>query len=122
MDRQTAILLGYSGGRQAVLYAALDTAGPNRATILGTLARIEIDPVWYSATSFSVLAPDGTVLERFDEKVESRGMQFEADALERLVASGQLAGAELPPAESVAIMGTLDEVRRQIGLVYPGEH
>jgi predicted dehydrogenase len=122
VDRQTAILLGYSGGRQAVLYAALDTAGPNRATILGTLARIEIDPVWYSATSFSVLAPDGTVLERFDEKVESRGMQFEADALERLVASGQLAGAELPPAESVAIMGTLDEVRRQIGLVYPGEH
>jgi len=122
VDRQTAILLGYPGGRQAVLYAALDTAGPNRATILGTLARIEIDPVWYSATSFSVLAPDGTVLERFDEKVESRGMQFEADALERLVASGQLAGAELPPAESVAIMGTLDEVRRQIGLVYPGEH
>ena len=122
VDRQTAILLGYPCGRQAVLYAALDTAGPNRATILGTLARIEIDPVWYSATSFSVLAPDGTVLERFDEKVESRGMQFEADALERLVASGQLAGAELPPAESVAIMGTLDEVRRQIGLVYPGEH
>jgi hypothetical protein len=26
----------------------------------------------------------------------------------------------LPTRESVAIMGSLDEIRRQIGLVYPG--
>jgi predicted dehydrogenase len=122
VDGQTSILLGYPGGQQAVLHNALDTAGPNRAVILGTLARIEIDPVWYSATSFTVFAPDNTVVERFDEKVASRGMQYEAEALERLVASGELAGLELPPDESVEIMETLDEVRRQIGLVYPGEH
>jgi predicted dehydrogenase len=121
VDGQTSILLGYPGGQQAVLHNALDTAGPNRAVILGTLARIEIDPVWYSATSFTVFAPDNTVIERFDEKVASRGMQYEAEALERLVASGELAGLELPPDESVEIMETLDEVRRQIGLVYPGE-
>ena len=48
-------------------------------------------------------------------------MQFQAWALEAIVASGQLSGAELPPEESVAIMGTLDEIRRQIGLVYPAE-
>jgi hypothetical protein len=48
-------------------------------------------------------------------------MQFEAQALERIVASGVLVGDELPPAETVAIMETLDEVRSQIGLVYPAE-
>jgi hypothetical protein len=61
------------------------------------------------------------VLERFGGTVEGRGMQFQADELERLVASGQLAGTVLAPAETVAIMGTLDEIRRQIGLSYPGE-
>jgi predicted dehydrogenase len=122
VDRQTAILLGYPDGQQAVLHAALDTAGPNRAVILGTLARIEIDPVWYSPTSFTVLDANDTVLERFDESVISRGMQYEAQALERIVAAGALSGAELPPAETVEIMETLDEIRRQISLRYPGEH
>jgi hypothetical protein len=48
-------------------------------------------------------------------------MEFQADELERLVNTGQLSGTILPIAESVAIMETLDEVRRQIGLKYPGE-
>ena len=99
----------------------LDAAGPNTAVLVGTEARIEIDRTWYFPTSFSLIAPDGTVIERFVHEVPGRGMQFQADELERLVAAGQLAGTILPPAETVAIMGTLDEIRRQIGLRYPGE-
>ena len=49
-------------------------------------------------------------------------MQFEAIALEQIVAAGALEGPELPPSETVAIMETLDEIRRQIGLTYPAEH
>jgi predicted dehydrogenase len=122
VDRQTAILLGYPDGQQAVLHTALDTLGPNRATVIGTLGRIEIDSVWYTPTSFTVYDEEGTVVEQYDQPVISRGMQFEAIALERIVASGALEAAELPPSETVAIMETLDEIRRQIGLSYPGEH
>ena len=121
VDRQTAIILGYPEGRQAVLHTALDTAGPNRAAVIGTDARIEIDPVWYTPTSFRLIAPDDTVVESFEEEVPGRGMQFQAAELERLVAEGRGAGDVLPPSETVAIMGTLDEVRRQIGLRYPAE-
>jgi predicted dehydrogenase len=122
VDRQTAIILGYPDGQQAVLHTALDTLGPNTAAVIGTLGRIEIASVWYTATSFTVFDEQGDVVERFAEEVVSRGMQFEAQALEQIVASGALAGKELPPAETVAIMETLDEIRRQIGLVYPAEH
>ncbi len=121
VDGNDAIVLGYPGGEMAVMNTVLDAVGPNTAVIVGTEARIEIAPVWYTPTTFELIAPDGTVLERFDGTVEGRGMQFQADELERIVASGQLAGTVLPPAESVAIMGTLDEIRRQIGLSYPGE-
>ena len=48
-------------------------------------------------------------------------MQLQALELERLVREGRSSVDVLSPGESVAIMGTLDEVRRQIGLVYPGE-
>jgi predicted dehydrogenase len=120
VDRQTAILLGYEDGQQAVLHTALDTLGPNTAVVIGTGGRIEIDPVWYQATSFSVFDENNVIIERFEQSVVSRGMQYEAIALEQIVAAGALEGAELPPSESIAIMETLDEIRRRIGLVYPG--
>ena len=61
------------------------------------------------------------MVERFDQPVKNRGMQFQAWELERLVREGLVAGEILPAGESVEIMETLDEIRSQIGLVYPGE-
>ena len=50
-------------------------------------------------------------------------MQFQALAAEETVAAADTAAAlrPQPTAESGAIMGTLDEIRRQIGVVYPSE-
>jgi predicted dehydrogenase len=121
VDRQTAILLGYPGGQQAVLHTALDTLGPNTASVIGTEGRIDIDSVWYKPTSFTVYDGEGAIIEKFDQPVVSRGMQFEAWALEKIVAGGTLEGAELPLGETLGIMETLDAIREQIGLVYPGE-
>lgn len=121
VDRQTAILFGYPGGQQAVLHTALDTAGPNRAVVIGTVGRIEIDQVWYTPTGFTVYDPQGEVLEKYTSDVPDRGMQFQARELERLVAEGPAVTDILPPAESVAVIETLDEIRRQIGLRYPAE-
>jgi predicted dehydrogenase len=121
VDRQTAILLGYPYGQQAVLHTALDTRGPNQAAVIGTEGRIEIDSVWYNPTSFTVYDATDTVIERYESSVQGRGMQFQASALEAIVATGKLVGTELTPEETVAIVGTLDEIRRQIGLRYPNE-
>ncbi|MEO6941906.1 MAG: Gfo/Idh/MocA family oxidoreductase [Terrimesophilobacter sp.] len=121
VDRQTAIILAYPGGEQAVLHTALDAPGPNTATVIGTTGRISLDSVWYSPTSFTVFDRHGAPVETFDGSVTGRGMQFQAWELERLVAEGSSESDLLPPSESVHIMETLDEVRRQIGLTYPGE-
>jgi len=121
VDRQTAILLGYADGQQAVLHTALDTAGPNSASVIGTEGWIALEGTFYVPTSFTVYNSEGDVVEKFDTAVSERGMQFQAWEAERLVAAGVTAGDVLPPSQSVAIMRTLDEVRRQIGLAYPGE-
>ena len=121
VDAQTAVVLTYADGQQAVTHSALDVAGRNDAVVLGTEARVEIDPTWYRPTTLRVVAPDGRVVETFDGAVPGRGMQLQALELERLVREGRSSTDVLPPHESVAIMETLDEVRRQIGLVYPGE-
>lgn len=119
VDRQTAMIFSYDDGRQAVLHCALDTAGSNRAVVIGTEGAIEIDRVWYTPTAIRRYDRHWNLLETFDEEVATRGMHFQALELERRVL-GQ-APTALPIDESVAIMGVLDEVRRIIGLRYPGE-
>jgi len=121
VDRQTAMIFEYDGGQQAVLHCALDTAGPNQASIIGTEGRIEIPSVWYTPSAFTRYDADGNVVERFDEPVTGRGMQYQAQEMERLIAAGSIANDILPPRQSVQVMEAMDEVRRQIGLVYASD-
>jgi len=96
-------------------------AGPNTAHIVGDLARIDIDRVFYSPTTFRLTRPDGEVAEVFESRVDGRGMQFQALAAERFVAEGRTDSDILPLDETVAIMHALDAIRVQIGVKYPQE-
>jgi predicted dehydrogenase len=120
VDMQTSMLLQHPGGAHAVLTCTMEADSPVTATIVGTKARIEIDSTWYAPTTFRVISNDGDVTE-YDEPSQGRGMQFEAAEVALGVRSGWLESPVLPLAETVAIMATMDEVRAQIGLRYPGE-
>ena len=120
VDGQTSILLQYAGGRHAVLTTTLEAEGANRASIVGTEARIEIDPVFFRSTSFTVVRPDGTS-DRHERTPDEVGLRYEAAEVGRCLRAGLLESPAMPLDESVQIMETLDEVRRQIHLVYPME-
>jgi predicted dehydrogenase len=120
-DAQVATMFRYPGGQIATTYSASVTRGPNVAVILGSEGRIEVDSVWYTASGLRVYDQRGTLIEEARPAVEGRGMQFQAAEAERLVQQGRIASDVLPPQETVAIMGTLDAIREQIGLRYPGE-
>jgi predicted dehydrogenase len=120
-DAQVATMFRYRGGQIATTYSASTTRGPNVAVVLGSDGRIEIDSVWYTATGLRVYDSNGTMIENVRPLVKGRGMQFQAAEAERLVSEGRISSGILPPQETVAIMATLDVVREQIGLRYPGE-
>jgi predicted dehydrogenase len=121
-DAQIATIFRYPGGQIASLLSASDAKGPNTASILGTEGRIDIDAVWYSPTSFRVVNSANELIESYETPaIVGRGMHFQAVEAERLVAAGLITSELLTVAESVQIMETLDEIRAQIGLVYPGE-
>jgi hypothetical protein len=46
-------------------------------------------------------------------------MQHQAAEVHRCLREGRLESPDLPLAETLEIMRTMDEVRRQIGLSYP---
>jgi len=118
VDAQTSIILQYPGGAHAVLNTALSAAGPNRAAIVGTEARIEIDRMFYTPTSFTAVARDGKIIRRYENTYQGHGLREEAAETARCVAQGLKESPLMPLDETVAIMKTMDEVRKQIGLEY----
>jgi predicted dehydrogenase len=120
VDAQTSIVLQYEGGRQSISFTTLETRTANQAAINGTDARIEVDGVFYSPSSFSVISRDGAV-ERFDIAHEGHGLRHQAAEVGRCLRAGFTESPILTLAETLSIMETLDEVRRQIGLRYPSE-
>jgi predicted dehydrogenase len=120
-DTEVATVMSHVSGALSTSLSTSRAAGPNTAHIVGTDARIDIDRVWYSPTSFRVVAADGTVLEEYVTEVEGRGMQYQALAAEQYLAEGRTDSVLLPIEETVAIMSTLDEIRRLVGVSYPGE-
>jgi predicted dehydrogenase len=120
-DAEVATLFRHAGDAISTTLSASDSAGPNIATVIGTEGRIDIDRVWYEPTTFRVYDNKHVLREEFRSSVVGRGMQYQAAEAVRLIKAGVLAGSILPPSETVGIMRTLDSIRAQIGLRYPGE-
>ncbi len=120
VDAQTGMLMQYEGGEHAILFTTLETRSANRASINGTQARIEIDGMFYAPTGFRLVHRDGQE-ERFDVPHEGHGLRHQAAEVGRCLRAGETQSELMPLDETVSIMRTLDEVRRQIGLHYPGE-
>ena len=118
VDAQTSVVLRDDAGRHAVLTTTLSAATTNGAAINGTEARIEIDPTFYRPTSFSIVSRDGE-RERVEIPVEGNGLRFQAAEVGRCLREGLTESPLLPLDETVSILGTMDEIRTQIGLTYP---
>ena len=120
VDAQTVVISQYEGGRQSISFTTLETKSANQACINGTDARIEIDGVFYAPSNFSVITRDGEV-ERFEIPHQGHGLRHQAAEVGRCLREALLESPILTLAETLSIMETLDEVRRQIGLTYPSE-
>ncbi len=117
VDGQTSIVLEHDSGAHALLSTTLRAAGSNRASIIGTEGRIEIDGTFYAPTSFTTSLRSGETT-RYDEPHAGHGLRHEVAEVVRCLRAGLLESPVLPADETVQIMRTLDEVRRQIGLHY----
>jgi predicted dehydrogenase len=118
VDATTSMIFQYEGGAHAVLTTSLAAASNNPAAIYGSEARLEIDGWFYTPTTFRVIARDGTELERYEVPDGGHGLRHEAAEVGRCLRAGLTESPLLPLDETLAIMRSLDEIRRQIGLDY----
>ncbi|HEX4297692.1 MAG TPA: Gfo/Idh/MocA family oxidoreductase [Devosia sp.] len=119
VDAQTAIVLSYGSGAQALLSTNLLAFSPARASLSGTAARIEVNPWMAVPAGFELVQPGkGDVRLQFvnDTPLQFRdGLAWEAAAVASHVAEG-LKDSPLHPLDfAIATMETMDAIRRQLG-------
>ena len=120
VDAQTSAVLRYPGGAHAIVTTTLAAKTPCRAWIAGSEGRIDIDPVFYAPSAFTLTRDDGHV-ERFEQPRVGHGIRHQAAEVTRCLRAGLTESPIMPWAETVAIMATMDEIRRQVGVRYPME-
>ncbi|MEP7728069.1 Gfo/Idh/MocA family protein [Marinomonas primoryensis] len=121
VDLFEQILLGWESGQLASLDASLISCNPNRAILSGSKGYIEIDSEWFKAKSCRVVSADNKVRAvEFD--FSGNGYQFEVDEVNRCLEEGLIQSPNHSWQNSLELIATLDEIRQDIGLSYPGEH
>ncbi|HEU0205901.1 MAG TPA: Gfo/Idh/MocA family oxidoreductase [Pseudolysinimonas sp.] len=119
VDAQTAIVLEYGSGAQAILATSLLFFSSERASVSGTEARIEVNPWFVVPAGFELISPrrgeptlpyiDGSGLA-FRE-----GLAWEAAAIAGYIGEGRTDSALHPLEMAVGVLETMDDIRRQMG-------
>jgi predicted dehydrogenase len=120
VDEEAAVILKHRGGELAVIHAALRFDTPRHAFILGTAGRIEIMFPWWASSQLRLQVRDQPE-ELLHLPHRGGGYAHEAEEFMDLVRTGARDSQVMPLAESLSIMKTMDLIRDQWGLAYPGE-
>jgi len=119
VDANTSMIFTYINGAHALLNTTLLINTPTTATVIGTRGRVEIYGSFYSPTSIRVTSAKGS--RDYPNEYKGHGLREQALALEKIVRESKLESDLMTHEDSMHIMEIMDEVRNQIGLIYPFE-
>jgi predicted dehydrogenase len=120
IDEQAAVILGYGGGELALLHTAVRTESPQEAIIMGTDGRIKIHAPWWMPSRLTLTQP-GRPDQELEVSFLGNGYNYEATAVMESLRAGQTEHPLMPWATTLALLETMDTIRGQWGLRYPGE-
>jgi predicted dehydrogenase len=119
VDEVVAALLHHPGDRLGVVKAALRVGMTCTARIAGTEGSIDLPAMMHCPNSLTVSSLAG--VEHIDAGYEGNGLRFEIDEVHRCLQEGRSESTVVPLRESIALATTLDAIRAELGVVYPGE-
>jgi predicted dehydrogenase len=120
IDAQTAVVARHAGGAVSVLSASLTADTGVEATIAGARGRIRVEAPFHHAPLIS-LHRAGSIIEVRDTSFEGSGYRFEVEEVHRCLSAGLVESPRRPHADTLAVMRWMDDVRRGVGVRYPGE-
>jgi len=119
VDEVIAALLHYPGAKMGVAKAAIRVGMSCTARISGTEGWIDLPMLMHCPNFLTVTTSTGA--QRIDGTYEGNGLRFEIEEVHRCLAEGLLESPIMPLDETLDLAATLDAIRAQVGVVYPGE-
>jgi predicted dehydrogenase len=119
VDEQLAAVLHHAGGRLGVVKTAIRTPLPCTGRITGSEGTIDLPAFVHCPDHIVVRSPGGE--ERIDASYAGDGLRFEIAEVHRCLEAGLVESPGMPLDETLAIIETLDTIRAQVGVRYPGE-
>ncbi|WP_435298616.1 Gfo/Idh/MocA family protein [Timonella sp. A28] len=119
VDGQISMIFEHGERTQSVVNTTVWGTSPNTAAVVGSLGRIEIDGWFYAPSGFTVTLYTG---EKYVYECDDvYGFEWEAAEVARCITSGKTHSDRMSWTDTIEVMETMDEVRRQTGVIYPGE-
>ena len=118
IDEECNMLFQYDEGRSAILNSTILYDTPTEAYIYGTKGMIHIPRRWHESDNFT-LHVEGQSSKEFAFEYNCKGYQYEAEEVIRCLSAGKKESDTLPLSFSMDLMRLLDEIRKEINLVYP---
>lgn len=115
VDAEAGLLLGFSGGRFALLTVSLRCRLPGAARIIGTTGTIDVHPRFHQPDGF-VLHREGAEPETFTRPRLGRGYAHELVEVNECLRAGRTESAVMPLADTLAVQTVLGEAAEQLGV------
>jgi predicted dehydrogenase len=122
VNGQASAILTTPGGNQSVIHTTLFSNTPTTATIAGTDATLTLAGPFFTPGDFVLTSSDQQHRLEFTEpKIGHDGLHFQAAEVARRIGSGERESPVRPLADSIATLRVVDEIRRQLGIVFNEE-
>lgn len=117
VDENTSVNMRYPSGRFSQFTCTIAAQASNTMTLMGSKGRIVLPYMFWNGEKVILQQADMQ-----DEVIEfthkTNGFEFQIEEAMNMIDKKQCCSAFMPHADSLAVMQTMDEIRRQIGLEF----
>jgi predicted dehydrogenase len=123
VDEQCAVLFKYDNGAMAQLFSSFTTDLPTEAEINGTEGRIKLTSRFFDPNAQIELYTGGLDTKQLIEvpKEQGFGYQYQARHVNACLQQGLTESPVMRFEDTLALMETLDTIRRAAGIKYPAD-
>ncbi|MFT4938426.1 MAG: putative dehydrogenase [Paraglaciecola sp.] len=119
VDENTTVNMSYPSGCYAQFTCTIMAQASNSMTIMGSEGRIVLPACFWNGSK-AILQRDG-VVEEIDFLHKVNGFEYQIKESMACVIAGNVCSKMMPHSDSLVLMQTMDEIRRQIGLKFSGQ-
>ena len=122
VNGQASAILSDNAGNQAVLHTTILSNTPTTGVIAGSAGTLTIPGPFYQPGGFAVTPFTGASPLRYSEPPTAHdALHFEAAEVARCIAEGRTESPLRTLADSVVTLRVIDDIRRQLGIIFDEE-